>query len=546
MKKLALPLLILLLTACTTPIETPPVEQASLTPDIEETLVHLASSATLESPTETAQPTETPVPTATEFVFPAFTPFPNEDHGLFLIDGDVNDWSGLLYADTPPEGATIELFKTGVFGLGTLTDPSGDVSTGKIDMEEMDAAILDGRYLILRLVFGEAINLQSNNELTLYWDLDLSGDAELVYSFGGRRGYFDINGEITTINHSDFGLVTAPTVTASEFEIVVDLNKLTDFAPFFNADEISIWLADGETGDTFGTAAEPLLFQVPEIGYNFEPEALSINPPADSFRVVSWNVLRDNIFDDDLEPHFARVLNALAPDVILLQEIYTWSDKTALKFAEQWLDGEWFAVQQGDLITLSRHPFIEDWADGFRPLRARIFPTMIDINGQPVLIFNAHLSCCDDDENRQNEVDSFIAFLRDGSIPFGTPIIMSGDMNLVGNAQQVTTLLTGDIIDEETFGADHFPDWDGTPLVDLFPRHTNSNFTFTWRDPTSSFGPGRLDYMIYTDSLLNAQGFVFDTSWLDEATLTAFDLLAEDTTVTSDHLPLVGDYVIVE
>lgn len=80
--------------------------------------------------------------------------------------------------------------------------------------------------------------------------------------------------------------------------------------------------------------------------------------------------------------------------------------------------------------------------------------------------------------------------------------------------------------------------------INLLPGHTHTNFTSTWRDDESSFAPGRLDFVIYTDSVLNMRGFVLNTAEMLADELAAYGLQAEDT-AGSDHLPLVADVVIV-
>jgi hypothetical protein len=126
-----------------------------------------------------------------------------------------------------------------------------------------------------------------------------------------------------------------------------------------------------------------------------------------------------------------------------------------------------------------------------------------------------------------------------------TPIVILGDMNLVGYVRQVETLLYGDILDEEKYGADIDPDWDGTPLTDLLSRHTETYHTFTWRDDETSFSPGRLDYIVYTDSVLRvAKHYILDTAELSEAKLAEYGLSADDTLLATDHLTLVVDFVI--
>ena len=60
------------------------------------------------------------------------------------------------------------------------------------------------------------------------------------------------------------------------------------------------------------------------------------------------------------------------------------------------------------------------------------------------MVFNSHLSCCDNNEERQKQVDQFSAEWRDwkinGSGPFeidfGTPFVHVGDFNFVGIANK--------------------------------------------------------------------------------------------------------------
>jgi endonuclease/exonuclease/phosphatase family metal-dependent hydrolase len=115
-------------------------------------------------------------------------------------------------------------------------------------------------------------------------------------------------------------------------------------------------------------------------------------------------------------------------------------------------------------------------------------------------------------------------------------------MNLVGRASQVRTLLAGEIADEESFGPSHSADWDASPLADAEPRHAGGRDTFTWRDASSSFAPGRLDYIVFSDSVARlGNSFVLATEELDDATLDRYDLRRDDTLEASDHLPVVAD-----
>ena len=458
------------------------------------------------APATQPPPADGQTPTPTVFSLPVFTPFPPADQGTLVMDGFLDDWA-----------AFEPLF----------IDAQGDAGPSGIDFTAIYAAHTD-THLLLRVDLGKTVNLQS--EPALYMVLQL-GDTEIRYDFGARRGR--LNGD--SVRQDEIGLISLPTVTSDIFEISVPYEGRPDPAGilFFDPSD------DGDVATPDGDLV-PYGWQ----NYVSSAAARSLDRPEGALRIVSWNVLQDNIFDKNLGPHFERVLQALEPDVILIQEIYIYSEKTALNRVNEWLGGEWYAKQQGDLITISRYPFIEDWREGNHNLRARIFPTMIDVDGTPLVIFNAHLSCCDRDQDRQDEVDSFIGFLREVGLPEGTPFFLGGDLNLVGDAQQLATLLTGNIIDEEKFGADFNPDWDGTALADLVPGHTHTNFSYTWKDDESSFAPGRLDFMIYTDSVLNVRGFVVDTTELPGNVLDAYGLLAEDTRAASDHLPIVADVVI--
>lgn len=138
------------------------------------------------------------------------------------------------------------------------------------------------------------------------------------------------------------------------------------------------------------------------------------------------------------------------------------------------------------------------------------------------------------------------AKLQQGSLPLpqNTPIILCGDMNLVGLRFQQQTLITGDILDESTFGADFNPDWDDSKFEDAKPPTTGLSTDFTWKTD-GTFSPGRLDYILYSGSQLRLNNsFTLFTPALPFNTLAKYGLSANDVTVASDHLPLVADFII--
>ena len=75
------------------------------------------------------------------------------------------------------------------------------------------------------------------------------------------------------------------------------------------------------------------------------------------------------------------------------------------------------------------------------------------------------------------------------------------------------------------------------PAVDL--RGASAN---TWRNPGGRFPPGRLDWVLHSDSSLEVmRAFIFDTAVISPYWLAQHGLWAADSVTTSDHLPIVVD-----
>jgi hypothetical protein len=172
-----------------------------------------------------------------------------------------------------------------------------------------------------------------------------------------------------------------------------------------------------------------------------------------------------------------------------------------------------------------------------------------------LLILNSHFSCCDNDDDRQEQVDELVQVLREWrlndngpfDLPEGTPMFHVGDFNFVGYREQIETVTAGDIQDEATYGIDFPLDWDGTEITDLFSRHTHKRMAYTWRSDGSSFNPGKLDYVLYTNSNLSIlKHFVLNTLVMPDSVLNEWELEAEDTNEASDHLPRIVDFMVTD
>ena len=167
-----------------------------------------------------------------------------------------------------------------------------------------------------------------------------------------------------------------------------------------------------------------------------------------------------------------------------------------------------------------------------------------------LFLLNNHFPCCGNEAGRQVEANAISDWIQDAITVGGnfdlapdTGISVLGDLNIVGGPAPLDTLIDG------TNGL--APDWDGTSLVDARPVHNGTGSDeWTWRDDGSGFDPGVLDFVLYTDSVLDVNhSFVLNPSILPEADLQASGLLATDFKLNKasdstryDHLPLIVDF----
>ncbi len=418
-----------------------------------------------------------------------------------------------------------------------------------------------GNYLFLLLEIDEEINLQTDNSIKLYIDSDndettgisINGiGAEIEYTFGQRRGKFRYNNTSSSIHHKDIGLVSIPTVTSNIFEIQLNQNSIVEGNPLFPSDTIKIIIENLETdGDIIPNNAGGYQFvfsnTTPQHSISYSIKKLNTN----NLRILSYNVEKDRLFNTENKEAHRRIFQALAPDIIGFQEIYNHTAQETADLIEEFLPSleseTWYSSKQGpDIIVVSRFPISQSFA--------------IDNNGaflldlkqhqRDLLFVNAHTPCCAKDDARQKEIDNFMAFIRDAkeeggvlSLEKDTPIVIVGDMNLVGFKQQQATLVTGSIVNTDLYGSAFMPDWDSTHFTDTKPVTSNMPSTFTWYDEGSSFSPGRLDYVVYSNSVISVtNSYVLFTKALHEDSLRLYNLHCNDVTSVADHLPTIADF----
>jgi len=454
------------------------------------------------------------------------------------IDGQFQDWENvpIAYADMEQDGM------------------SADFADIKITYD------IEFLFIYFSFHSGEFL-MQDWNDFHLYIDVDNDIDtglefngigAELDWTFGQRQGVFYASGGITDIWQNDITLRIGPTITSSEFEIAIarDSNLMT-----LNGTQVLV------EGKIIIAEATPNSDSVPNesggIYFSIGEDAVPLPEPIplarhheDDIRVLSYNTLWDGILESDRQPKFKRIIQALDPDVIALQEHTDWDQIDDI--IQSWFPQEtWHASSTyRDLVVLSRFPILND---ANLISSGRTMCALLDTEnelGKKLLIINSHLSCCANNDDRQEQVDEFASVWRNWitnndvifNLDFETPFVHVGDFNFVGYRQQVETLRIGNILDENVYGNDFPPDWDASNIVDLFSRHTHKRMGYTWRSDGSSFNPGKLDYIFYSDATIDTgRHYILNTLALDDETLAGYGLERDDTQDASDHLPRVFD-----
>jgi endonuclease/exonuclease/phosphatase family metal-dependent hydrolase len=300
-------------------------------------------------------------------------------------------------------------------------------------------------------------------------------------------------------------------------------------------------------------------------------------PTDAAIRVLTWNVYHGSIFPKDGEvvdvaaanrpAQFARVLRALKPDVVCLQEV-TVSVARSAALVNQILplpDGKtWQAHGAMDTVIVSRFDLTARTeglvGDGERRRGHAI--ALIDTPATNLYLICAHFLSSDTPEAaalREKQARLIASTIREakaggGAIPLRarTPFIVLGDFNAIAGATLfVDAIVSGRAAYAAAPGHSQGLDWDRSSLTDARPRHNASRTErYTWRSDLEPFPPGRLDRILYSDSVLaSVNQFVLDTTAMsyDElvsAGLRAIDVMRDPQTGIHDHFPLVIDVVL--
>lgn len=310
-------------------------------------------------------------------------------------------------------------------------------------------------------------------------------------------------------------------------------------------------------------------------------------PSASSIRVMNYNVNWDSIFpEDDPQNHsfrdydqveqFGRLLHAIQPDIICMQEIHHIRSSQDLADMIEAILGtgdEWQVTSTRDNVITTRFGLL---TDGYELQARAAEPTLaqaaalIDLPDEEYGDTDIYAICSHfkaagtiaDIRLRLRQADAIMGHIHDAitpgdflDLPANTPYLLIGDYNIYDTdpALHVRTLQRGEIDDEERYGPDFSPDWDGSILGDAMPSHNGLGIDFfTWQEMPSFFNPGPLDRIFYTDSVLLLQNaFILNPSQLADEVLARYGLQLEDGWLGGipgnfDHLPMVVDFHLIQ
>ena len=472
-----------------------------------------------------------------QFVLINFLILASFAQGQITIDGFFDDWSDnpniVTYGDSNFDSSGTELEE-----ISVTNDADFLYIRIKLDTE-VDLVDEDG-------LSSLRIFLDTDNDISTGYPTSNIIGSEYGIDFINRQIYNDVDfPEFYMMSLYELEVTGMPTITSDEFEIRVSRDLLED--------EVGILVKEHLSGDIIPNQGSTFTYEF-HLNYLVHSDIGIAKAENIDIRLLAYN-LQHNLFD--FEEEFARIINALDPDIISFSEVSGVSHSQMLNYFEEYINYPiWYAMKNGDVMAVSKYPFSQGWA-----VTNKIGASLVNLPDEEFdmdfLTLYAHPPCCGNDAGRQFHFDSFINFILDvqqeggvGQIPLNTPFTFAGDMNLVGYNEQYHTIVDGAISDVEEFGPGGPPDWDGTSLGDAICRITTRSIAHTWRannfnPAVGEYPPGRLDFIFYSNSVMSLEkSFTLDTQELGADVLSEYGLEFYDTFNTSDHLPIVSDFIL--
>lgn len=445
------------------------------------------------------------------------------------LDGSTRDWPAAASMVVEPEHLFIRFsppgepftIQAGQRTTRILIDADADATTGRRDGE-----------------LGVDLVVQTSP-----WN-QRSG-----FGVGASARAYGSNGRRIDLSHAEVGFIFTPTYAASQYEARLSRIISDDFRRKLGRTirtiestqriRAEVRQVDWEQRTTWSSG----VMEADAVPSGVAPAAGVLPGKASgAVRVVSHNVLR-NSPETDPDP-FVRMYEALEPDVILVQEWYGWdSARFEAWFNERLpVEGGWRAVthesDRAGVAVITRLEVREGLTQSVTPEGAewptRFVGAVLETDAGAMLVGSMHLKCCGsagspEDERRMRETAAISAFVSEAMDTRAIELCaLAGDLNLVGSRPPLDVLRGG-------------LDADGSDLEPAEARVIGDLAYHTWRDDRSLFTPGRLDWIVYSDSALTGEtSFVLETEGLSGAELKRAGLERRDSRV-SDHLPVVVD-----
>lgn len=373
-------------------------------------------------------------------------------------------------------------------------------------------------------------------------------------------------------NPYELGLAALPTWSARRFELRIARGGAVDgFARMGAAVRLRMVFV----------GADSLPLASPAVRYQFRTrpsvEAARLadampGPAAGSVRIAQWNVSEGSFRSP---ANHARLLAAVRPDIVLLDEVYEQITDSTLRafFARPELaaQGNWrFVIGRSGgrqrTVVATRNRAIRPaesmasvrYHDGALDSLRRLVPApaqrlidieagaqisatgaWVDVDGTDVLFVPLDLQSGGYRGNPQDALrvlqarairTHVLAERQSSARP--APVIIAGDFNAVGSYASVALLQNGLDVDGSALALSHSA------------RLADASF-ITWRnEQAAQFAPGRLDLTLYPDAFFRQTGgFIFATEDLSDSLLTSLGLTRDVFAKTADHLIVVTDLV---
>lgn len=317
---------------------------------------------------------------------------------------------------------------------------------------------------------------------------------------------------------------------------------------------------DSSLGDISGSSAKQNLRVLSYNVFNGSTFPLDNGDPP----VTHPNPIRRGQTQKDRTASFARILKAIDPDIMSIQEAWVHRDsirKTEAgmrSYVSKLTSKKWYTAKNKVQreIVFSKYPI--KWSRKLDLTLAVLIDLPDDISKEDLLMFNVHLPSggLNGRINNAKLVVDLVERVRNGEVPevpSNSMVLVVGDYNTSYNGHPYKIISS---LDTSIKASDSYE----PKLKDLRPIQLegdpNNHVTFgatTFKDNTSSVSGISIDHMLFSGGALEmTNSFILNTLILDESTLNEFELKRSDIAanpnqplegeVHCNHLPVVSDF----